>query len=1429
MIEFENKSKFHTIYKLINLKFRSCVLILFSIFSCNNIYAQTSSSTDNSMINKNSASPSGNVNSGVSAGSNLNVDLYTGRLQCSLPIFTLSSSDLQIPISLDYTAGAGVKVQDLNTTVGLSWSLNAGGNISRIVRGIPDESTNGYIGSNAQGATVINAINTQGNTYSYNFYSRTTGYYNDYPPLDGEPDLFYIKTPFFSLQFTIDQSGNAIVQGNPGFKITHSLYNNSTSATNTGIEVIDDKGNKFLFGSSSSSREIASTSFFGKPFNYNSSWFLDKIITYNTKDVISFEYNLETSYSIENYQLSKSFTATFDNSGTPPSGFPISTTDAASRISSKSTITFIEPKYISKIVTKLGSATFSYTNTPYQYVNAANPPELTGIEIKQILPSSSDGLSIRNFTLFYDEVFNGITGWTQPYPYTDIWADYYRRLLKFVKVSGNSTQTNNPINVFELKYNQDQQFPNRAMVQNCDYWGFINSTTFSPDGGSNGGQDLSYFTNPESYRLPSIYNNGASIIEIPTASLMALKEVDNMEGDVATIDYELNTYYSNTDGYNKQAGGCRVNKITHSLSTGEQLFTSYIYDNNTGQSTGQLYNNLYKKISLYFGAGPNFSTLSFSQSPYNFIDNNGVFLGYSSVKVVSQNGQYEKFDFTNFSDFPDEMNTPGSFAYNWINPGNWPSNVSSVMSSYAYKRGLLKSNSIYKGNNSKVSETLNTYGSLDGQPSTTAFGIQDLTWFLKAGRSAGLNTVLATENIYKSYIENWRLLQTTQKSYDDFNNSIQTINTYTYCPDKRSVKGINSLDSKGNSVTKTFYHSNDTNIPMITGDEQNALTNLINNNCNSVLVHELDNKNGAVSETHNSYNISPEFANTYLLNVSAFKGGNTVPVQQQLFKYDPRNSNLVTSNIQNGINTSILYGYNYSLPIAKIVNAKSFYSSTTNNVISSQSTFCNFSDSKTFTTTAIGSINLSIGFSNYPGSGTVTNAHYSLTGPSNATGDICLALSGGSGCNQPSSVQLLNMPIGNYTISVTGSSSYPSSNPNINIQFPIINTVISPVDEFFYEGFEQNYGFAIFGSAHTGNYYFDATTTAFSVNFAIPNSRQYVMQWWNWVNGKWIFNEQSYTGITNLSGIIDDIRIFPSDAQMTTYTHSPLIGKTGETDPSGRTITYEYDGLGRKNIIRDNDKNIISKTCYNLSGQPINCITNASIFTNVAKSGTFAKNNCPSGLIGTSAIYNVPPNIYTSSINQLDADQQALNDVNTNGQAYVNSSASGATCITPFYNTVQSGNFTRNNCDPNSIGSSVTYTVPANTYSSSIDVNDANQKALNDISINGQNNANAIGTCTLPPINITGKTSYSYSSSSGSGTISSNAGRLVRVNISASGSNGFNYSINVTVSGVTITGTTNVTNGTTFFTFTMPASGSVNFSAYFTATNSYGSGSISVQ
>ena len=66
------------------------------------------------------------------------VSYFNGLPSIEIPIYTAETKDLHLPISLSYHA-SGIKVNQYPTAVGLGWSLNAGGGITRIVNGIPDE------------------------------------------------------------------------------------------------------------------------------------------------------------------------------------------------------------------------------------------------------------------------------------------------------------------------------------------------------------------------------------------------------------------------------------------------------------------------------------------------------------------------------------------------------------------------------------------------------------------------------------------------------------------------------------------------------------------------------------------------------------------------------------------------------------------------------------------------------------------------------------------------------------------------------------------------------------------------------------------------------------------------------------------------------------------------------------------------------------------------------------------------------------------------------------------------------------------------------------------------------------------------------------------------------------------------------------------
>lgn len=119
---------------------------------------------------------------------------------------------------------------------------------------------------------------------------------------------------------------------------------------------------------------------------------------------------------------------------------------------------------------------------------------------------------------------------------------------------------------------------------------------------------------------------------------------------------------------------------------------------------------------------------------------------------------------------------------------------------------------------------------------------------------------------------------------------------------------------------------------------------------------------------------------------------------------------------------------------------------------------------------------------------------------------------------------------------------------------------------------------------------------------SLNTSTQYILTYWTKNNsafniagtqgtviqgravGDWKCFQHRLTGVSQLTisgnGLIDELRLYPRGAQMTSYTYEPLIGMTSQSDASNKIIYYEYDSFGRLKLIRDQDKNILKTFEY---------------------------------------------------------------------------------------------------------------------------------------------------------------------------------------------------------------------------------------------------------
>lgn len=142
---------------------------------------------------------------------------------------------------------------------------------------------------------------------------------------------------------------------------------------------------------------------------------------------------------------------------------------------------------------------------------------------------------------------------------------------------------------------------------------------------------------------------------------------------------------------------------------------------------------------------------------------------------------------------------------------------------------------------------------------------------------------------------------------------------------------------------------------------------------------------------------------------------------------------------------------------------------------------------------------------------------------------------------------------------------------------------------------------------------------------------------------------------------------------------------------------------------------------------------------NDGKSKMFQKTDCEVTEVGSMVEYVVEAGRFSSSVSKEDANQKALEALEAEGPGYANEHGTCETNL--WYNVEKSKVFYKNDCEDGFIGAPYTYTVEAGKYTSDVSQEDADQKALDDIEKNGQDQANLNGECVTDPNYFVGKAS----------------------------------------------------------------------------------------
>jgi YD repeat-containing protein len=119
---------------------------------------------------------------------NLPVSTYTGMPNISIPVYEISFGDKKIPLDLSYHA-SGITVEQDASWVGLGWTLNVGGVITRTVKGGDD------LQFSSDGFSDLGAAFSGYLGYPYDPSDNSSNFFENVcnRNIDAEPDIFYFN------------------------------------------------------------------------------------------------------------------------------------------------------------------------------------------------------------------------------------------------------------------------------------------------------------------------------------------------------------------------------------------------------------------------------------------------------------------------------------------------------------------------------------------------------------------------------------------------------------------------------------------------------------------------------------------------------------------------------------------------------------------------------------------------------------------------------------------------------------------------------------------------------------------------------------------------------------------------------------------------------------------------------------------------------------------------------------------------------------------------------------------------------------------------------------------------------------------------------------------------------------------------------------
>ncbi len=229
---------------------------------------------------------------------NLPMNEYKGKQNFSLPIYNISYGEINYPILLNY-AQLGVKVNDIPNDVGVSWILETGGVVNRIINDIADEKASSRVYFNDSGS-LLSIDQTNGSSGATQLNSYVTN-----STIDTEVDIFSFVFPGCSGSFYLNLEKKVVFINNK-YNCKVESFLDDVSPYN--FIITSQEGVRYFFGGDNATEETFARPSAGEDSQQTgkTSFYLSKIID-RSGNTINFDYSALAPISIKESIFQKQF------------------------------------------------------------------------------------------------------------------------------------------------------------------------------------------------------------------------------------------------------------------------------------------------------------------------------------------------------------------------------------------------------------------------------------------------------------------------------------------------------------------------------------------------------------------------------------------------------------------------------------------------------------------------------------------------------------------------------------------------------------------------------------------------------------------------------------------------------------------------------------------------------------------------------------------------------------------------------------------------------------------------------------------------------------------------------------------------------------------------------------------------------------------